>query len=231
MTKNTANLSFGGAVVVAGVGYLLSVTIPVLSAYFIFSKLVVPGDVVATAGNVQANELLFRIGIVSDLFMYVTNLVLSVALYALLKTTNETVATGALLTRLGDVVLGGVAATCSVMGLLLLNGEAPSTELAAEQQRAIAGLLFEVRSLVSIAFLFVGLGATLFCYLLFKSRAVPRALAAFGIVSYSLILACAFVSIVSPDFASLSCLFEVAMGLWLLIKGFDRGASPSATAA
>ncbi|MGH9741221.1 MAG: DUF4386 family protein [Candidatus Acidiferrum sp.] len=52
---------------VAGFWYLLLILIGPLRLIYIPSKLFVHGDAAATAGNIAAHELLFRLGIVSDL--------------------------------------------------------------------------------------------------------------------------------------------------------------------
>jgi hypothetical protein len=80
-----------------------------------------------------------------------------------------------------------------------------------------------------VGFVFLGLGSTVFAYLLFKSRYVPRALAGWGIFS-SLALALAVGSlavILSPWFSANASMtymvpmffYEVPLGLWFLVKG------------
>jgi Domain of unknown function (DUF4386) len=66
-------------------------------------------------------------------------------------------------------------------------------------------------------------------FLLFKSKYVPGILSGFGVISYTLILIYAFLTILLPNLASIliiqifcwapSCIFELIIGLWLLIKG------------
>ena len=74
---------------------------------------------------------------------------------------------------------------------------------------------------------FFGLGSTTYAYLWFKARYIPRMLAGLGIVA-SLLVAIvspailAFPSladIVTPAYFAPIFIFEVAVGLWLVIKG------------
>ena len=74
---------------------------------------------------------------------------------------------------------------------------------------------------------FFGLGSTVFAYLWFKSRYIPRGLAALGIFS-SLVVAVVTVAImvfpglaavVIPVYFAPIAVFEVTLGLWLLVKG------------
>jgi hypothetical protein len=75
---------------------------------------------------------------------------------------------------------------------------------------------------------FWGLAATVCSYLWFKSRYVPRALAAFGVISSAWCVFCAFAFIVLPNFNETvdaswfdvpMVIFETALALWLLFKG------------
>ena len=71
---------------------------------------------------------------------------------------------------------------------------------------------------------FFTLGGTLFYYLLFKSGFVPRPLAIFGLIAAPLALIGTLgelFGIAVPLLLFLPNLpFELAIGLWLLVKGF-----------
>jgi hypothetical protein len=65
-------------------------------------------------------------------------------------------------------------------------------------------------------------------YLWFKSRYIPRALAAFGIISSVWCVICAFAFIAIPHFDATvglwwfdvpMVIFEMALGFWLLFRG------------
>ncbi|HME88563.1 MAG TPA: DUF4386 domain-containing protein, partial [Chthoniobacterales bacterium] len=75
---------------------------------------------------------------------------------------------------------------------------------------------------------FLGLAATVCGYLWLKSRYIPRALAAFGLVSSAWCVICAFTFIIFPNFDksvnaywfdSPMALFEMVVSVWLLFKG------------
>ena len=83
-----------------------------------------------------------------------------------------------------------------------------------------------------VGLLFYGLASTVCSYLWFKSSYIPRALAAFGVMSSVFCVACTFVFIVFPDFAKVvnlwwfdspMALFEMALSFWLLFKGLRPG--------
>jgi hypothetical protein len=77
--------------------------------------------------------------------------------------------------------------------------------------------------------IFMGLGGTVFCYLFFKSKYIPRILAAWGILTYLIMLIFSFVNILLPNLPAMieivvyapGTLFEVIFGFWLLFKGVN----------
>src|ERR1700730_6755806 len=73
---------------VAGLLYLTLLTAP-LRLLYIPSKLFVTGNATATANNIAAHQMLFRLGIVSDLFTATMSIFLTLALYRLFKGVDE----------------------------------------------------------------------------------------------------------------------------------------------
>jgi hypothetical protein len=116
----------------------------------------------------------------------------------------------------------------------MFNGKAYLKVFKPEQLQDIVGLFFNIRSNgATISMVFLGLGFIVFFYILYKSNYVPKILAGFGFLSYSLILINAIINILIPQNSSVttmvntigmifmtpSILFELMIGLWLLIKG------------
>ena len=184
---------------VAGFLYLIIIITSLLSVFLVESKLVVPEDAAATFNNIMANELLFRIGAAYDLIMYASVVVLSVALYVILKTVNKNLALFGLSLRLGEAILGCLTALSSFIILLLINGKDFSLVFETEQLHVLVGLFLEVNyAVTSIVFIFLSLGSLVFCYLFFQSNYIPRILAAFGIFSFLLTIIGTFINILSP---------------------------------
>ena len=77
---------------VAGFLYLLLVLFAPFRLIYIPSTQIVRGDATATANNIAAHELLFRLGIVSDLFCGTILIFLVLALYRLLKGVDQNLA-------------------------------------------------------------------------------------------------------------------------------------------
>jgi len=78
-----------------------------------------------------------------------------------------------------------------------------------------------------IHMVFFCLGAILWYYLLVRSRYVPRLLSLWGLVAVSLVSINSLVVLLDPSIGYLWLLlapyipFEIVLGVWLLVKGFD----------
>jgi len=215
---------------VAGVAYLVIMGVAMLYGGLVESKLIVSGNDVATANNILAHQSLFRLGIVLVLMIYVSVVVASWALYVILRTVDENLALLALLFRSAEAIVGGATVLTSFAALYVLAGNGPSNPFEPQQLQALAGRLIDVRTAgLDIVLILIGIGATVFCYLLFKSKYIPRPLAAWGIFTYLSMLSLGLVSILFPNHPLLletvlygvGGSFEFVFGLWLLFKGID----------
>jgi len=215
---------------VAGVAYLVIAIVALFYGFLVESQLIVSGNDAVTATNIMANESLFRIGIVLVLIIYVSVVVASWALYVILKTVHKNLALLALLLRLAEAVLGAATVLTSFAVLYVLGSNGPSNAFDPEQLQALAGRFLDVRTAgLDIVLIFIGLGATIFCYLFFKSKYIPRMLAAWGVFTYLSMLVLALVSILFPNhplmleyvFYGVGELFELVLGAWLVFKGID----------
>ncbi|KPK11733.1 MAG: hypothetical protein AMJ68_04560 [Acidithiobacillales bacterium SG8_45] len=213
---------------IAGFAYVATIVLGIVGVNLIASNLIVPGDDPATVKNIIENGLLFRVGIATEVLMYVLVVLLSFALYVALKTVNRNLALLALLWRLAEAIVGGATTVVSgLIPLLLISSETPFQP---EQVQYLIGLFLNVRSAgLDVVLIFIGMGGTLFFYLFFKSRYIPRPLAVWGMLTYIVMLVLSFVSILVPNisestkliFYAPGGLFEIVVGLWLLVKGID----------
>lgn len=211
---------------VAGLTYIIVILLGIFSVNFIESNLVVPGNDVLTYKNISEHESLYRIGIASEVLLYLLVIVLSGSLYIVLEPVNRNLSLLALLLRTAEAIVG--AATTVVSGfipLLLIHSE---SVFADDQLQVLVRLFLDIRSSgLDIVLIFIGVGGTIFCYLFFKSNYVPRFLAGWGIFTYLTMLILSLSSLLSPDipetvkmiFYAPGGLFELIFGFWLLIKG------------
>jgi hypothetical protein len=115
--------------------------------------------------------------------------------------------------------------------LRLLSGAAYLRAFEADRLQALTMLSIGAHDAgYNVAMIFFGLGSTVFSYLFLKSHYIPRPLADWGIFSSLLVLTCVFTIIIFPNSAKIltpgcympSLIFELATGLWLLIKGLRQ---------
>jgi hypothetical protein len=234
LTTSVAEPSQYKATKIAGFFFLFIVIGWTLNWMFIDAKINVAGNVTATANNIMANELLVRVGIFNEMLFSISGFLLALVLYKILKPISKNLALLALSLKLIEAILSIINVLITFIVLLMFNGKAYLKVIKPEQLQDIVGLFFNIRTNgATISMVFLGLGFIIFLYLLYKSNYVPKILAGFGILSYSLILINAIANILIPQnlsvttivntigmiFMSPSILFELMIGLWLLIKG------------
>src|ERR1035437_7764095 len=74
---------------VAGLLYLLLAITSIFGLIYVPSKLIVPQDTLATIHNIMTSEMLFRLGIVSNLIYLIVFVFLVLAFYNLFKEVNK----------------------------------------------------------------------------------------------------------------------------------------------
>jgi hypothetical protein len=214
---------------VVGFTFLFAMMIVVVANYGINFRLIVPGNATDTARNIMAHETLFRINIAGNLIYVVNVVVLLSALYVILKPVNRNLALVAAFCRLVYALMWGVTALNMLGALRLLGDAAYLPVFEADQLHTLARLHISIDAYY-IGLPFWGLASTICSYLWFKSRYIPRALAALGVISSAWCVICAFAFIVSPHFETMvnaywfdmpMVIFELALGFWLLFKGIQ----------
>ena len=170
--------------------------------------------------------------IAGDLLILAAGVMLTVALYVILKPINRSLALLAVFWRLVECSVVAVAIANNFAALLLLGGADSSRAFSAEQLPALARLMISMDTAGNrIAAVLFGLSSAVFAWLWFKSRYVPRLLAAFGILASLVPILVPFSAIVLPALAAVPLrrartgipivIFEVLLGLWLMIKGIQ----------
>jgi len=184
-TARIADLSQRKAARVAGLLYLILIVAGVFAQFFVRSKLIVPGDATATANNIMANELLWRLGFLSDVISFTSFLLLPLAFYVLLKPVSKNLASLVVIFVLVSIPISFINMLNHFAPLLLLSGADYLTVFEANQLHAQVMLslnLFEAGYFV--AQIFHGLWLLPLGFLVYKSGYFPRI---FGVL---LMIAC-----------------------------------------
>jgi hypothetical protein len=219
---------------IVGFLYLFLMVTGFFAEFYARGRLIVSGDAAQTARNIAASETLFRLGTVSDLITFAGDVALVWALYIVLTPINRNVALLAVFWRLAECAILGVITLNDFAALRLLSGADYLRVFDTKQVQALARFFIGVQSSgYLIGLVFFGLGSTVFAYLWFQSRYIPRALAALGIFA-SLVVAIVplaimvfprFAPIVTPAFWAPIFIFEITLGFLLLLKGIDARSS------
>jgi Domain of unknown function (DUF4386) len=228
ITRRTIEPAQQTAARVAGLAYLITFATVVYVNFGIHDRLIVDSNA-ETVRNILAHERLFRIGIAADLVYCVGVVVLLTALYVILKPVNRGLALLAAFWRLVWVLMWLVMTLNLFDALRLLNSADSTQALGAERVQALASLYLGTRfDYYYVGLLFGALASTVCGYLWFKSRYIPRALAAFGAISSAFCVACTLVFYIFPHFDKIVNLwwfdspmgvFDIALSFWLLFKG------------
>jgi hypothetical protein len=215
---------------VVGSLYLFLMVTGVFAEFYARGSLIVPGDAVQTATNIVASERLFRIGTVSNLITFVGDVILVWALYVVLKPVNRSVALLAAFLRVAECSILAIIILNDFVALRFLSGASYLRAFDAQQLQALARVFISVQADgYRIGIVFFGLGSAVFSYLWLRSRYIPRGFAAWGIFSSLLVAIVNLAIMVFPNVAPVVTpayfvpimFFEIALGLWLLVKGIQ----------
>jgi hypothetical protein len=197
-------------------------------------KLIVPGNATATAGNVLASEMLFRIGIVAALLSFVAFVFLVMALYRLLSGVNKSHASLMVVLVLISVAIGFVNEVNNIAALILFRGAEFLSAFDRSQLDALGMLFLRLRGQgLVVNEIFWGLWLFPFGLLVMRSGFIPRILGVLLIINGFAYVVASLTSLLAPAYANLverialiPATGELWVMLWLLIKGVR--AQPSA---
>jgi len=213
---------------VAGFLYLLLVVAAPFRLLYIPSRLFVSGNAAATTKNIAAHEMLFRLGIVGDLFCGTILIFLALALYQLLKGVDQKLAV--LMVILGGVmpaVIDYLNVANDAAVLILVRGPDFLSVFDKPQRDALALLFLRLhRQEIVAAEILWGLWLFPLALLTLRSGFLPRFLGLWLILNGSAYLVMSVTGLLWPqfedtvsNFALPAQLGEIAFMLWLVVKG------------
>lgn len=211
---------------VLGVAFLLQFITSVSSGLIMRPLWLVPDDIHATMLKIAEKPAVLRINILVDMLTALGVIFLGVILLITLRKQNEKIA----LTALGFYILEGALLAASRIGMFSLL---PLSQEYAGNGQPGSLLVFGNVALEAADFVGDGLhvlafclGAILFYVLLYKSRAVPRWLSLWGLITVIPVLAGTLTAIFDVHLPFIFFLpyfpFEFVIGLWILVKGIPE---------
>jgi hypothetical protein len=180
----------------------------------------------AKLASITQHATLVRLAIVLTLLTIFVAVVLAVALYALTRDEDPDLALLALTCRVGEGMISVIPAIAKLALLSVATGAATAAAPDAAAN-ALGALLLNVQGWsTTVAATLFAVGSTLYSYLFLRARSIPVPLAWLGVFASILLVVvlplqlAEFIHGPVTDFIWIPMLvFEVALALWLLIKG------------
>jgi len=214
----------------AGGLYLINILGGFFAIGLVPGLLFVAGDAAATAHNIQANELLYRSGLLAHITIDVTAVFLAVIFYDLFRVVNRRLALLVVFFTLVATAVESANLVNQFVPLVLLDGGPYSSAFTGQQLQAqvymptaLQGIAYDVNSV------FFGFYGLTIGYLVFRSTFLPRVIGVLLAVGASCYMAYGVADIVSPAFAAHlvpyiqlpSLVGEGSFCLWLLFAGVN----------
>ena len=212
---------------IAGAIYLSMVFTAPFSLIYVPNKLIVRGNAAATADNIMAHEIMFRLSIFGDLIGQVIFICLAIALYRLLSSVNKTWAALMVGFVLVSAAVGFLNTLNNIAAVILFRGGEFLTVFDKPQREALGMLFIRLHSQgIFLDEIFWGLWLFPFGLLVFRSGFIPRFIGAWLMINCFGYVALSVIALFFPDYYqaafrySQPVLFgELVVMLWLLIKG------------
>jgi hypothetical protein len=215
---------------IAGGLYLLNIVGGAFAIGFVPATLFVSGNAAATAHNIQANELLYRSGLLAHVLINVTAVFLALILYDLFKVVNRRLALLVVFFTLVGTAIESANVVNQFVPLILLGGGQSSSAFTTEQLQALAYMPTVLQTIgYDVNSVFFGFYGLAIGYLVFRSTFLPRVIGVLLAVGASCYLTYSIADFLAPTFAAHlvpwvqlpSLVGEGSFCLWLLIVGLN----------
>lgn len=219
-----------------GVVYLPSFILLVVANFGILLPLIGGAGPTQVAHSILTHATAFRVGTLIFLFYGMSVLVVSAALYIMLRSINQMLALLALFGRLVNGFIWLVVALNLFTALRLLS-QPVYVGLLPDSLQGLVKLYLSGFDQYYVGLLFWSLGAAVGAYLWLKSGYIPCLFAVFGILASAWCAGCTIALFLFPSFQEIvnlwlfdspMVLFEIGLSLLLLFRGL-RGTDPAFT--
>ena len=167
---------------------------------------------------------------------------IAIGLYPVLRKYNRSLAVASVAGRTVEGMFVLIATTSLLVLLTVGQQSVAAGPAAASSSQAVGGALLAVRDWVVgfLALLPFTLGVSMYYYLLYRSRLVPRWLSGWGLIGAGLCLLSTVYAGFTQEFGFTSVntvlnipigLQEMVLAVWLIAKGFNPQATASAPAS
>jgi hypothetical protein len=219
---------------ITGVLYLIIIVLGLFSELFVRGGTIVAGDPAATATSIAGSQFLFRVGIASDIVVFLADVGVAALLYVLLQPVSQAISLIAAAFRLTGTAVYSANLLNQFAALFLATGEGSVETLSPGHAEALAMFFMELQGHgYDLGLVFFGVHCLGLGYLLARSNLFPGALgvlmglAGLGYLvgSFTLFLFPGLHAAITPVYIA-PLIGEVAFCLWLILKGVRTTPEP-----
>src|SRR5215210_6769152 len=212
---------------VVGAMYLAGMVVGISGIVLFQSVLGVPDPLSA----VSANSMLLGIGAILWLMAVVGDAAHGVLMFPVLKPHNERIAVGYLAFRIMDAIFIA-AMTLFILIQIPIGSEYLKAGADTSYLQALSNVFMQAQlDAYNFGMTALGVASLMLCYTLYKAKLVPRFLAVWDLIGYAIILGGSVAEVLRFDLLSLHAipggLWELFIGVWLIVKGFNPPATVS----
>lgn len=168
----------------AGLFYLINIISGLFTEIFVRSNIIVWENAAATAQNIIKSQLLFRAGIISDILMTMSYLLMGITFYILLKQVNKNIALVMFAFNIIGVSLLAFCALNQFIPIIILSSDTFSKVFSADQLSALVMLFLTI---YKYCYIIAGISWSAYLlplgYLVYKSGYFPKFLGIFLMLS------------------------------------------------
>ena len=209
----------------AGVFELLEALTSGFGQVTVPAMLLVPGDAAATAANVLAHELLFRLSLTAALIAVACHIVWTFLFYELFKPVNRRLSLLAAFISLVAIAMQAFSSLFQLAPLVALEGGAPFSAFTTKQLQVLSLLFFKLNAYAFYSYLvFFGFWCVLIGYLIFRSTFMPRIIGILETVAglcWLTFLWPPLAHYLSPYNQGLAAIGELSLMFWLIVMGVN----------
>src|SRR5919206_807751 len=215
---------------VVGVVYLAGFVVGIMGFGLIGSILGAPDHL----STLSANSLLLAFAAILWLMAVAGDAAHGVLMFPILKPHNERIAVGYLAFRIMDAVFIAIMVLFVLLQIPLGSAYLKAAAPDASYLQALS-TVFAQAQLYAYEFgmITVGVSGLMLCSTLYRAQLVPRWLALWGLAGYAIIFGGMVSAIMGSGLGDVSSyvggLWEVVVGVWLIVKGFNASAFVSQT--
>jgi hypothetical protein len=217
---------------IVGLVYLAGFVVGIGGSILIQSTLGAPEHL----STVSANSTMLAVGALLWLLAVVGDAAHGVLMFPILKQHSERMAIGYLAARIVDAIFIAVMVLFVLLQIPLGSEYLKAAPADASDLQALSALLSQGQLYAyEIGMSALGLSGLMLCSTLYRAKLVPRWLAIWGVAGYAIIFCGMLSAVLGSGLGDISSLpgglWEIFMGVWLIVKGFNSAALAPANMA